>query len=141
MMNVYNGNITTDINGSVMVVLPDYFEALNRDFKYQLTVIGEFAQAIVEREIEGNRFVVRTDRPNVKVSWQVTGVRKDPYAEAHRIPDEEEKPDTERGRYLHPELYQTASTEPDARLPIGWIATMLPGQRVDWPDATDALIG
>ncbi len=141
MMNVYNGNITTDINGSAVVVLPDYFEALNRDFKYQLTVIGEFAQAIVEREIEGNRFAITTDRPNIKVSWQVTGVRRDAYAEAHRILVEEEKSDTERGRYLHPELYETTSTEPDARLPIGWIASMLSGESVDWPDATDSLIG
>jgi hypothetical protein len=141
MMNVYNGSITTDIDGSAVVVLPDYFEALNRDFKYQLTVIGELAQAVVEREIEGNRFTIRTDRPNVKVSWQVTGVRRDPYAEAHRIRVEEEKPDTERGRYLHPELYQTTSTELDVRLPIGWIASMFPGQRTHWPGATDALIG
>ena len=47
-MNVYNGNVTTDANGDATVILPDYFEALNRDFLYQLTVIGQFAQAIVK---------------------------------------------------------------------------------------------
>src|SRR6185437_9954121 len=41
----------------------------------------------------------------VKVCWQVTGVRKDAWAEANRIPVEEAKPKTERGRYLHPELF------------------------------------
>jgi hypothetical protein len=39
----------------------------------------------------------------MKVSWQVTGVRKDPYAKAHPIQVEEDKP--ERGYYIHPYLY------------------------------------
>ncbi len=111
MMNIYNGNVVTDAGGRVTVELPSYFSALNRDFRYQLTVIGQFAQAIVEREIEGNSFVIASDRPGVKVSWQVTGVRKDPYAEAHRIPVEENKSADERRRYLHPlELGKTQET-------------------------------
>jgi hypothetical protein len=40
MMNIYNGNIITDQNGLAVVELPDYFESLNRDFRYQLTVAG-----------------------------------------------------------------------------------------------------
>ena len=47
MMNIYNGNVITDANGEAVVALPEWFEALNRDFRYQLTVIGQFAQAIV----------------------------------------------------------------------------------------------
>ncbi|HPR62616.1 MAG TPA: hypothetical protein PK014_00205 [Thermoanaerobaculia bacterium] len=105
MMNIYNGNITTDQSGEAVVTLPDYFDSLNRDFRYQLTVLGSFAHAVVWHEIEGNTFVIRTDRPFTKVSWQVTGIRKDPWAEAHRIPVREEKPVEERGRYLHPEAY------------------------------------
>lgn len=105
MMSVYNGNITTDEKGLATVALPDYFEALNRDFRYQLTVIGQFAQAIVDKEIAGNRFVIRTSIPNVKVSWQVTGIRQDPWANAHRVPSEEQKSAGNRGYYLHPELY------------------------------------
>ena len=57
------------------------------------------------REIADNRFTIRTSKPRVKVSWQVSGVRQDPYAEAHRIPVEQDKPAAERGSYLHPELY------------------------------------
>jgi len=34
MMNVYNGNVVTDKTGMATVVLPEYFEALNRDFRY-----------------------------------------------------------------------------------------------------------
>jgi hypothetical protein len=105
MMNVYNGNVTTDRDGEATVQLPDYFEALNRDFRYQLTVIGQFAQAIVAREISDNRFTIKTDRPSVKVSWQVTGIRQDAYANAHRIEVEQEKPERERGYYLHPEAF------------------------------------
>jgi len=105
MLNVYNGNVTTDANGDAHVGLPDYFEALNQDFRYQLTVIGQFAHAIVAQEIANNRFTIKTDRPQVKVSWQITGVRRDPWAVANRIAVEEEKDATDRGRYLHPELW------------------------------------
>jgi hypothetical protein len=105
MMNVYNGNVITDDEGYATVELPDWFEALNRDFRYQLTVIGQFAQAIVSRKVEGNRFEIRTNVPDVEVSWQVTGIRKDPFAEKNRIPVEEDKPQDERGRYLHPDAW------------------------------------
>jgi hypothetical protein len=105
MMNVYNGNVTTDDEGRAVVELPAYFEALNQDFRYQLTVIGRFAQAIVEEEVQGNRFVIRTNLAGVKVSWQVTGIRKDPWAETNRFPVEVDKPDSELGTYLHPEVY------------------------------------
>jgi hypothetical protein len=105
MMNVYNGNIVTDSTGTAIVQLPSYFEAENVDFKYQLTVIGVFAQAIVAEEIKNNQFVIKTDKPGVKVSWQVTGVRNDKFAQAHPVIVEEEKTGEDKGKYLHPELY------------------------------------
>ena len=106
MMNIYNGNVVTDESGEATVVLPNYFEALNRDYRYQLTVIGQFAQAIVAEEVKNNRFRITTNIPSVKVSWQVTGIRRDALAERHRIPVEQEKPELERGFYLHPELFE-----------------------------------
>ena len=105
MMNVYNGNITTDRDGFAIVTLPSYFESLNKDFRYQLTVMGTFAQAIIKDKLKENQFRIQTDKPNVEVSWQITGIRKDPYAEKYRIRDVEEKPLSEKGTYLHPELY------------------------------------
>ncbi|MGC1437889.1 MAG: hypothetical protein WA847_18480 [Terriglobales bacterium] len=105
MMNVYNGNVTTDRHGLATVSLPDYFEALNGDFRYQLTVIGQFAQAIVKQEIENHQFTIKTNKPLVKVSWQVTGIRHDAYANRYRIPVEEDKAVGEQGYYLHPEVY------------------------------------
>jgi hypothetical protein len=128
MMNVYNGNITTDADCQAVVELPSYFEALNRDFRYQLTVIGKLALVAVAREIKGNRFVIQSDRPKVKVSWQVTGVRKDAYAKAHPMKVEQVKNANERGRYLHPELYPVVSDKPDAKLPIGSLARMIAKQ-------------
>ena len=105
MMNVYNGNITTDGNGDALVQLPNYFEALNVDFRYQLTVMGQFAQAIVSEEVVNNQFKIKTDKPNVKVSWQVTGVRNDEFAKANRIVPEVDKETWQKGKYLHPELF------------------------------------
>jgi hypothetical protein len=105
MMNIYNGTVTTDGNGDATVTLPDWFEALNQDFRYQLTVIGTFAQAIVAQKVKGNRFTVKTNAPNVEVSWQVTGIRHDAYANKHRIPVEEQKLEDERGLYLHPDAF------------------------------------
>lgn len=111
MKNLYDGIIVTDNNGFATVELPGYFEALNKDFRYQLTVIGTFAQAIIKEKITGNRFVIQTSEPNVEVSWQVTGVRKDPYAEANRTIPEIEKEGHEKGKYLHPHLYGQPDTK------------------------------
>ena len=105
MMNIYNGNVVTDGSGTAIVTMPDWFDALNRDFRYQLTVIGQqFAQSVVSSEISNRSFTIRTDRPNIKVSWMVTGIRQDAWANAHRIPVEEEKAEKDKGQYLHPEL-------------------------------------
>ena len=100
--NVYHGNVVTDAEGRAVVELPAYFEVLNRDFRYQLTVIGQFAQAIVEQKVEHNRFTIRTNLANVEVSWQVTGIRNDPSVRYHAPAVEVEKPEAERGLYLDP---------------------------------------
>jgi hypothetical protein len=106
MKDVYDGIVTTGARGFGIVALPAYFQALNRSFRYQLTVVGRsFARAIVWREIAHNRFTIRTDRPHVKVSWQVTGIRHDAYANANRVRPLEPKPTADQGKYLHPELY------------------------------------
>ncbi len=105
MMNIYNGNITTDANGDATVTMPDYFEALNKEFRYQLTTIGSFAQAMISEEISGNTFKIKTSQPNVKISWQVTGVRHDKFADQNRVVAEVEKESQFKGKYLHPTAY------------------------------------
>jgi hypothetical protein len=105
MKNIYDGVVVLDEAGEAAVQLPDWFEALNRDFRYQLTCIGQSAPVYIAEEIANNRFTIAGGRPGMKVSWQVTGIRKDPYAQAHRIEVEEEKEPPLRGSYLYPELY------------------------------------
>lgn len=110
MKNIYDGTVVTDASGYATVTLPDWFEALNKDFRYQLTVIGDFAQAIIAQEIQNNQFTIRTDKPNVKVSWQITGIRHDPFAEKNRIPVEEYKKGDDVGKYLYPDAYGLPET-------------------------------
>lgn len=105
MKNFYDGIVVTDGQGVATVELPQWFETLNTDFRYQLTVIGQFAQAVVAREVQNHSFAIRTNLPNVKVSWQVTGVRHDAYAKTHPIVVEQEKEARQRGFYVHPELH------------------------------------
>jgi hypothetical protein len=122
MMNIYNGNATTDASGSAVVTLPEWFETLNRDFRYQLTVMGQFAQAIVASKVANHQFTIKTDKPNVEVSWQVTGIRQDAWANAHRIPVEVEKAQADRGLYLHPELF---GAPPEKSIALAHHPTML----------------
>jgi trimeric autotransporter adhesin len=103
MMNIYNGNITLDARGEAVVELPDYFTALNRDFRYQLTSIGGFSPVYVAEKVANNRFKIAGGKADMEVSWQVTGIRQDAWANAHRIPNEEEKVGKDRGRFMHPE--------------------------------------
>jgi trimeric autotransporter adhesin len=105
MMNLYNGNAVLDATGEAVVELPEWFGALNKDFRYQLTCIGGFAPIYVAEEITNNRFTIAGGAAGMKVSWQVTGVRQDAWATKHRIPIEEDKAEVERGHYLHPELF------------------------------------
>jgi hypothetical protein len=111
MMNVYNGNVTLDASGEAWVELPTWFEALNRDYRYQLTPIGTPGPNLyIAQKIRDNRFQIAGGTSGMEVSWQVTGIRHDPYAEAHRIPVEEDKPPEERGTYIHPKAYGQSET-------------------------------
>ncbi len=106
MKNVYDGVVKLDGKGEAQVRLPEWFEALNRDFRYQLTAIGAPAPRLyVAKEISGNQFEIAGGKPGMKVSWQVTGIRQDALANARAIPVEKEKSLEERGRYLKPEVF------------------------------------
>ena len=105
MKNIYDGVVLLDANGEAEVELPIWFEALNTDFCYQLTCIGGYAPVYIAQEVQGNRFKIAGGTSGMKVSWQVTGIRQDAWAKAHRIQVEENKPVEEHGYYLHPELH------------------------------------
>src|SRR5215213_1909514 len=134
MKNVYDGVVVLDDKGEAEIELPDWFGALNKDFRNQLTAIGapgpnlyiaeEISEATTttntkysssksssnknknKNKNNNNSFRIAGGASGMEVSWQVTGIRKDPWANANRIEVEEEKPDKERGYYLHPDLYR-----------------------------------
>ena len=124
MKNVYDGVVVLDNKGKAEIDLPDWFGILNKDFRYQLTAIGapgpnlyiaeEISDATTtntkynkssNNKNNNSRFKIAGGASGMKVSWQVTGIRKDPWANANRIEVEEDKSDKERGYYLHPDLY------------------------------------
>ncbi|HEY3412732.1 MAG TPA: hypothetical protein VGM51_06710 [Armatimonadota bacterium] len=106
MKNLYDGIAVLDAGGQADVHLPGYFEALNMDFRYQLTAIGAPAPNLfIASRVQGNTFRIAGGIPGMEVSWQVTGIRKDAWAQGHRTVPEVDKPAGDRGRYLTPEAY------------------------------------
>jgi hypothetical protein len=86
MKTVYDGIATLDSQGSVTVSLPEWFQALNEDYRYQLTAVGGPApQLHVASKIANNQFRIAGGVPGAEVSWQVTGIRRDAYAQRNRI--------------------------------------------------------
>jgi hypothetical protein len=101
MMNVYNGTVVLDAAGRAKIQLPDYFEALNRDFRYQLTPIGAAAPSLhVARKVERNEFQIAGGSPGQEISWQITGIRQDDYANEHRIQVDTPKSKADQGTRL-----------------------------------------
>ncbi|RJQ40655.1 MAG: hypothetical protein C4555_01245 [Dehalococcoidia bacterium] len=109
MLNVYSGTCVLDANGKAVVELPKYFEALNRSYRYQLTCVGSYAPVFIAQEISGNTFTIAGGIIGTTVCWQVTGVRKDAYAQAHPIIVEENKSNDQVHKYLHPQLYNKSA--------------------------------
>jgi hypothetical protein len=120
MKNVYDGVAQLDQDGAASVDLPAWFEALNGDFHYQLTAVGQAAPNLhVAEEISENRFKIAGGEGGMKVCWQLTGTRKDPWAAANPLEVEEEKPQEERGRYLQPSLYGASEEQSVMRAHMG----------------------
>lgn len=112
MLNVYNGNVVLDEAGEAWVELPGWFGVLTRDFRYQLTAIGAPGPNLhIAKKITDNRCTIAGGTKGIDVSWQVTGIRQDPWANQNRIPVEEDKQPDERGTYMHP----TAWGQPEER--------------------------
>jgi hypothetical protein len=106
VLNLYSGNAMLDADGEATVQLPAWFDALNRDFRYQLTAIGAAAPNLhIAQEIENRNFKIAGGSAGMKVSWQVTAVRQDAWEKVHPMVVEVEKPQNERGYYINPELF------------------------------------
>jgi hypothetical protein len=116
MLVSYSGNTVTDHDGSATIELEGYVESLAHDFRYQLTPIGTLARTCVQEEISDGKFTIRTDAPNVKVSWFLQGVRKDAYAVYSKSPVEQEKPKHWKGKYITPEAHGARAEQAIGRL-------------------------
>lgn len=105
VLNIYSGNVVLDDKGEAVVELPEYFEAYNSDYRYHLTCVGGYAPVYVAEEIQDGHFRIGGGKSGLKVSWEVTGVRKDPSIKADSTCVEEAKQGDEKGRFLAPEAY------------------------------------
>ncbi len=118
--NVYDGTIVTDNLGYATITLPAWFESLNEKFRYQLTIIdegdvaGDLVSARVVRKVANGEFAIKTSVPNVEVSWQITGVRKDAWAKANPIQVETDKVGEFKGTYIRPEAYGLPASKGDS---------------------------
>jgi hypothetical protein len=109
MMNIYKGTVVLDNNGKATVDLPAYFEKLNKEYTYQLTCVGGYAQVYISKEISNNQFTIAGGNPGLKVCWEVSGIRNDPYAKRNRIKVVVDKKGN-RGKYLVPQAYGAPET-------------------------------
>ncbi len=89
VLNVYRGTVILDNNGEATVYLPDYFDAINTEFSYQLTPIGApMPNLHIKQEINHNSFTIGGGAPGMKVSWTVYAKRNDKYVREHPPSDE-----------------------------------------------------
>ncbi len=99
--------------------MPDWFEALNSDYRYQLTSIGAASPNLhIAEKLANFKFKIGGGLPGQEVSWQVTGIRQDAYAKAHRTPVEQDKTGDEKGKYIHPELFGQSEEKSIGRRPV-----------------------
>jgi hypothetical protein len=112
MKTVHDGVVKANAKGEAVVELPEWFDAVNKDFRYQLTPIGKSAPTLfVQREVDNNAFRIAGANPGQKVSWQLTGVRKDVWAEQNRVQVERDKKGAERGTYLFPKGFDKPASK------------------------------
>lgn len=107
VLNIYRGTETFNANGSVVVNLPDYYEAINKNASYQLTPVGgAMPNLYISKEVNDGTFVISGGIPGKKVSWAVTAERNDPYLKQYPNNREVELDKGEKsGKYLMPDLY------------------------------------
>ena len=106
MKNIYDGNVVTD--GSGTATRHHARVVRGSEHGFPLSTHHHWpARPSLDRV--GNQPMaaspIKTSKPGVKVSWQVTGIRQDAWAKAHRIPVEVDKAQRDQGHYLHPELF------------------------------------
>ena len=126
--NLYDGIAVLDEEGTVTIQLPSYFEALNEGFRYQFFPHDQsMPNLYIVKEVENNSFSISGGEPNGRISWQVTGIRHDPYILANPIiPEVDKGPDEirDKGEYLF-EGYEEDNTASERISLIRWLMNWL----------------
>jgi hypothetical protein len=106
--NIYAGTATLDDKGEVTIQLPEYFDALNIEPRYQFEALDQaMPNLYVSEEEHDNHFSIAGGVPGGKISWQITGIRNDPYIRLHPIVVEVQKgpgQPVNKGECLYPPL-------------------------------------
>jgi hypothetical protein len=90
--NIYDGVATLNSAGEVAIQLPQYFDVLNKSVRYQFFPFDTAMPGLYIKEQEhNNQFTIGGGTPGGRVSWQVTGIRHDPYIRTHPITPEVDK--------------------------------------------------
>lgn len=121
-MGMYVGSAILDESGEATIELPSYFLALNRDFKYFATPIGNPMPNLHLSMKVRKRFFGLFGTPTFsiaggvsggEISWQVLGTRHDPYILANPIVSEVEKgagAPYAQGTYVYPDVYSSPTS-------------------------------
>lgn len=105
-LNMITGNAILDAQGRVTVDLPDHYESIGRDFRYQLTAVGAPAPNLhVAKKVANGQFEIAGGPAGLEVSWRIDATRNDAFVRTYGAPVEQEKPDALKGKYLRPELF------------------------------------
>lgn len=107
VLNMYRGTAPFDANGEAIVTMPNYVEAVNTNYSYQLTPVGGFAPLFIKQKLVDGTFIIGGGLPGMEVSWTVVGQRNDPYLQQHPESKQVEvdKEAWNQGKYLQPDLY------------------------------------
>ena len=114
VLNMYRGNVVLNEEGEAVITLPEYFNAININFSYNLTAVGKPAPGIyIKEEIDDNgKFTIAGGEANQKISWVVYAERNDRYMQQY--PDSKKvvvDKKQNRGKYLQPELYNQPASK------------------------------
>jgi hypothetical protein len=81
---LYSGTAVLDKSGEAVVKLPDYFDALSRNPRVQVTPVGSAAAIGIKQRMTGNTFIV-IGPPGTEFDWLVLAERDDRQARLERI--------------------------------------------------------
>lgn len=102
---VYRGMEKFDKNGEVVVQLQDYISAININYTYNLTPVGEYMPVFISKEVDDKGlFIISGGKEGAFVSWTLYGQRHDAYFQKYpeKLNPEVNKSAEQIGKFLDP---------------------------------------